>query len=119
VLIRCTVVTFDSRPLPWWFTTSSFSQGISTAVAPGALLNLRAFRMNNRHRCLARRGKFGWHLRSSAVCPDWSRPKHYNQQTKTGHFSSTFDTASEKKPNADLREAQAVEPKQANSRMLS
>jgi len=84
-----------------------------------AFINLRAFRMNNRHRCLARRGKFGWHLRSSAVCPDWSRPKPLQPTNKNGSFSSTFDTASEKKPNADLREAQAVEPKQANSRMLS
>src|SRR5579872_6344961 len=37
VLIRCTVVTPVSTPLPCEAVTCSFSQGISSAVAPGAL----------------------------------------------------------------------------------
>ncbi|MGY4420194.1 hypothetical protein ACVWY2_002619 [Bradyrhizobium sp. JR6.1] len=42
VLIRCTVATLESRPLPRWEITSSFSQGMSAGVAPGALPAVRA-----------------------------------------------------------------------------
>jgi hypothetical protein len=37
VFIRCTVVTPARTPLPRRETTSSFSQGMSFGVAPGAL----------------------------------------------------------------------------------
>ena len=35
VLMRCTVATFFSGPSPLLFTTSSFSHGMFSAVAPG------------------------------------------------------------------------------------
>ena len=37
VLMRCTVVTFESMPLPLRETTSSLSQAMSFTVAPGVL----------------------------------------------------------------------------------